>query len=147
MRIPVIDSVDLLVVGGHTGACAAAIAAADRGLKVLMAVGSPYLGEDAAAHMRYEDPQLSPVSPVARRLYRRLWGAGTPTPTVLKEGLEREVIHAGVRLLYGMHPAGMLHDEQGLAAGACLASRSGLLAVRAHKVIDATLHHSAGPQG
>lgn len=51
-EIPVAYDVDVVVVGGSTGAVAAAEAAAKAGAKVFLAAPRPYLGDDMCATMR-----------------------------------------------------------------------------------------------
>jgi len=50
--LPLAADVDVLVVGGSTGACAAAIEAAEAGASVFLAAPRPYLGEDVCATKR-----------------------------------------------------------------------------------------------
>ena len=50
--VPVDREVDVVVVGGTTGAVAAAVACAKAGAKVFLVAPRPYLGEDMAAPMR-----------------------------------------------------------------------------------------------
>ena len=84
-RIPVAYQVDVLVVGGSSGAVAAAVEAARSGAKVFLAAERPYLGDDMTATLRlwpqpgdeldsplakqlFDDPQLGPYAPDPRRL-------------------------------------------------------------------------------
>ena len=138
MPLPVIAEVDLLIVGGNSAAVAAALSAAESGQSVMIAASRPYLGEDHAAFLRYDPPAVVPAFGPGRRLAERLFGAGTPTPNHLKGTLELEAVHAGVQLLYGTHPAGVLVDADDRIAGVCLAGRAGRQAVVAGAVIDAT---------
>ena len=50
--IPVAYSVDVVVVGGSTGAVSAAEAASRSGAKVFLAAPRPYLGDDLTATLR-----------------------------------------------------------------------------------------------
>jgi len=50
--LPLVADVDVVVVGGSTGACAAAIEAARAGASVFLAAPRPYLGEDVCATKR-----------------------------------------------------------------------------------------------
>ncbi len=69
-QIPVAYSVDVLVVGGSTGAVAAASSAARAGAKVFLAAPRPYLGDDMTATLRLwlEDGE-TPVAPLAKDLF------------------------------------------------------------------------------
>ena len=51
-EIPLAYEVDVLVVGGGTGAVSAAVAAARSGAKVFLAAPHPYLGDDMTATLR-----------------------------------------------------------------------------------------------
>ncbi len=69
-EIPIAYDVDVLVVGGSTGAVAAASAAARAGSSVFLAAPRPYLGEDMAGTMRlWLEPGEEPEAPLARALY------------------------------------------------------------------------------
>lgn len=69
-QIPVAYSVDVLVVGGSTGAVSAAVSAANRGAKVFLAAPRPYLGDDMTATLRLwlEDGE-KPAAPLAKELF------------------------------------------------------------------------------
>ncbi len=69
-EIPVAYDVDVLVIGGSTGACAAAIEAAKAGAKVFLAAPYPYLGEDITATLRlWLEPGEHPTTPLAQAMY------------------------------------------------------------------------------
>ncbi len=69
-QIPVAAAVDVVVVGGSTGAVAAAVAAADQGATVFLAAPHPYLGEDMTATLQmWLEPGEVPTSPLSRRIY------------------------------------------------------------------------------
>jgi len=62
--------VDVLVVGGGTGAVAAAVAAAEQGAKVFLAAPYPYLGDDVTATLRlWLEPDEKPQSALQQRLF------------------------------------------------------------------------------
>jgi len=68
--IPVAYDVDVVVVGGGTGAVAAAIAAAKDGAKVFLAAPYPYLGDDMTATLRlWLEPGEAPATPLAQRVF------------------------------------------------------------------------------
>jgi len=69
-EIPVAYEVDVVVVGGGTGAVSAALSAAEAGADVFLAAPHPYLGDDMTATLRLwleEDEQ--PATPWAERLF------------------------------------------------------------------------------
>jgi NADPH-dependent 2,4-dienoyl-CoA reductase/sulfur reductase-like enzyme len=68
--IPVASEVDVVVVGGTTGAIAAACEAANAGAKVFLVAPYPYLGEDMTATLRlYLEPGEAPDRPLARQIF------------------------------------------------------------------------------
>lgn len=69
-QIPVAWDVDVVVVGGSTGAVAAAVSAAEAGAKVFLAAPRHYLGEDMCATMRlWLEEGEKPVAPLAVRIF------------------------------------------------------------------------------
>ncbi|MCS7238564.1 MAG: FAD-dependent oxidoreductase [Thermoguttaceae bacterium] len=83
-QIPVAYNVDVLVVGGTTGAVSAAVAAANAGAKVFLAAPFPYLGEDVTATLKlWLEEGEEPTHPLAEQIYNdpqvRLV-TGTPLP-------------------------------------------------------------------
>ena len=68
--IPVAFDVDVVVVGGSTGAVNAAVAAAEKGAKVFLATPQPYLGEDICGTYRlWLEPGREPESPLAKKIF------------------------------------------------------------------------------
>lgn len=69
-KIPVAYDVDVVVVGGGTGAVSAAVAAAEAGAKVFLAAPYPYLGDDMTATLRlWLEPGETPASPLAKAIF------------------------------------------------------------------------------
>ena len=69
-QIPILYDVDVVVVGGTSGAVAAAVAAAAEGAKVFLAAPRPYLGEDICGTYRlWLEPDEEPASPLARAMF------------------------------------------------------------------------------
>lgn len=68
--IPVAQQVDVVVVGGSTGAVAAAVEAARSGAKVFLAAPRPYLGDDMTATLRLwlEEGEI-PSAPLAKQIF------------------------------------------------------------------------------
>ncbi len=70
-QIPVACRVDVVVVGGSTGAVAAAVRAAESGAKTFLAAPYPYLGDDMTATLRlWLEEGETPVSPLACKLFQ-----------------------------------------------------------------------------
>ncbi len=64
------NEVDVVVVGGSTGAVSAALAAAEQGASVFLAAPYPYLGEDMTSTLQlWLEPGEQPTSSLARRIY------------------------------------------------------------------------------
>jgi hypothetical protein len=68
--VPLVDEVDIVVVGGSTGAVAAAIEAASAGAEVYLVAPYPYLGEDMTATLRLwlEEGEV-PTDPLAVQIF------------------------------------------------------------------------------
>ncbi|MBN2023334.1 MAG: FAD-dependent oxidoreductase [Pirellulales bacterium] len=133
--IPIVHDVDVVVVGGSTGAVAAAVAAARDGAMVFLAAPRPYLGEDVCATMRLWGPAGEDPGTMAKALL----GEDAPArPMDVKRRLDDALLAAGVQFLYGCQPTDVLRDPEGNLAGIVMANRCGRQAVRAKVVIDAT---------
>ncbi len=61
-----------------------------------------------------------------------------PTPMQVKRVLDKALLDAGVRFLFGCYPTDVLVDATGRPAGIVMANRSGRQAVLAKVVLDAT---------
>ncbi len=69
-RVPILHDVDVVVVGGGSGAVSAAVAAAESGARVFLAAPRPYLGEDLCGTYRlWLEPGEEPMSPLAAALF------------------------------------------------------------------------------
>jgi flavin-dependent dehydrogenase len=69
-QIPVLYDVDVLVVGGTSGAVTAAVAAAQNGARVFLAAPRPYLGDDICGTYRlWLQPGEEPRSPLAKIMF------------------------------------------------------------------------------
>ncbi len=136
-NIPIAYTVDVVVVGGSTGAVASAVAAAEKGAKAFLAAPRPYLGEDVCAPMRlWLEEGEEPSSPLARDLFGG--GRGPFTPMRIKKTLDEALLAAKVEFLYGCYATDVLRDARGLPAGIVMANRAGRQAVVAKWIIDAT---------
>ena len=140
--VPLIQDVDVVVVGGTCGAVSAAEAAARNGAKVFLVTASACLGEDVAGTLRVwagaEDVKSS-------ELMRSMFGAGGgasgtvyTTPLQVKKSLDQALLKSGVTFLTGAYAADVLSDQEGQVAGVVIVDRSGRQAIRAKVVIDAT---------
>lgn len=69
-NIPVAYDVDVVVVGGTSGAVAAAVAAAQQGASVFLAAQRPYLGEDiCGTYWLWLEPGEAPALPLAKKVF------------------------------------------------------------------------------
>ncbi len=134
--IPLVCEVDVLIVGGSSGAVAAACEAAAQGASVFLLAPRPYLGTDMCSTLRlWLEPGERPQSELAIACF----GTGrVATPFSVKAAMDRALLQAGVHYLTGCYATDVLRDEDGHIAGVVMASRSGRLAVGAEVVIDAT---------
>lgn len=83
--IPVAYDVDVVVLGGSTGAVSAAVSAAQAGAKVFLATPWAYLGDDMTATLRlWLEKGEKPAAPLARQVYADpVKPAGGPDPNRL----------------------------------------------------------------
>jgi flavin-dependent dehydrogenase len=69
--LPLVYEADVAVVGGSTGAVAAAVSAAESGARVFLAAPRPYLGEDMCApFLLWLEPGETPESDLEKNLFR-----------------------------------------------------------------------------
>jgi flavin-dependent dehydrogenase len=135
-RIPVVATVDVVVVGGTVAGVAAATEAARAGRTVYLVAPRPHLGEDLADRMRlWLDPGEKPTG----ELTEKIFSPGTPAPPVrAKKVLEDALLKAQVSFLLSTFATDVLTDGAGRPAGVVIANRAGRQAVVAKVVIDAT---------
>lgn len=135
-NLPVAATVDVVVVGGSTGAVAAAQAAAHAGASVFLAAPRPYLGEDMAGTMRlWLEPGEVPTSELGRALFP---AGDLTTPLTVKKALDDALLTAGVQYRFSCTAVDILRDAGGDPTGIVMTNRSGRQAVVAKVIIDAT---------
>jgi flavin-dependent dehydrogenase len=139
-EIPVAYDVDVVVVGGGTGAVSAAVAAAERGARVFLAAPYPYLGDDMTATLQLWLEEEKPVAPLARAIYDdpASKDGQMPRPLHVKQTLEQALLDAGVEFLFGCYATDVLRNADGDLAGIVMANRAGRQAIVARVIIDAT---------
>ncbi|MFW5758950.1 MAG: FAD-dependent oxidoreductase [Bacteroidota bacterium] len=140
LDIPVIQNVDVLVIGGSSAGVSAASAVSKAGGNAFLVAEEPYLGVDICGTYRYWADKEKMTHSLAQRMFDC---EGIPTPLHVKKTLDDELIDNGVGFFYSSYIYDVLVDEQGNVAGAIIANRSGLQAIFSNVVIDATLY--AGP--
>lgn len=141
MQIPIIQQVDVLVVGGATGAVECAVAAKRSGAAVFLAASMNYLGDDMCATARlHPEPGTVARSPAARRVFGdAAQTASCYRPMQIKNRLSLALVESGIDFRFGAHPTDVLVNAQGLPAGVVFASRSGRWAVTAGIIVDCSL--------
>ena len=152
--LPLIQDVDVVVVGGSCGAVATAAAAAESGAKVFLVTSYGALGEDVAGTLRvWADQPEAQSSDLMRAMFSgppTTKGRVYATPLAVKQALDRALLEAGVTFLTGSYATDVLTDGEGNVAGVVMANRSGRQAIRAKVVIDttdrATLARAAGAE-
>jgi ribulose 1,5-bisphosphate synthetase/thiazole synthase len=120
---------------------AAAAAAARTGARVLLATQETHLGEDVCSTGQlWLDPDVPLSTPLARDIFVDEAGQRRVPVGLLdvKRHLDSELLDAGVAVLFGCAPADLLVDAADRVAGVALTTRTGLFAVTARVVIDAT---------
>jgi hypothetical protein len=140
-EIPVAYQVDVVIVGGGTGAVSAAVAASEAGTRVFLAAPHPYLGDDMTATLQlWLEQGEQPKSPLAAAVYDDPLSAKPrpPRPLHVKTTLEKALLDAGVDFLYSCYATDVLRDAHGALAGIVMANRAGRQAVLARTIIDAT---------
>lgn len=158
-EVPVRWSVDLLVVGGGSAGCAAALAAARRGLDVAVVERYGFLGGTGASVLDTFYGFFTP-GPESRKVVGGIpddvvailgqhgamierantYGAGkgiTYHPELLKVAWDELLAAAGVRVLLGSFVIDAV-VEHGAVRGAILANKAGVEAIRATVVVDAS---------
>ncbi|WP_309380521.1 FAD-dependent oxidoreductase [Cerasicoccus frondis] len=136
-QLPVVKTVDVLILGGTSGAITLALSAQQSGLSAFVAAPRTYLGEDICGAYRYW-PSAIPgeQDTLAEQIFSE---PKPPTPLRVKSALEQALVDAGVPFLFNSLPAGLLRDAEGRVSGAVIANRGGRQAIRARMVVDATL--------
>ena len=143
-EVPVIADVDVLIVGGSSGAVAAASEAAKGGASVFLVAPMPYLGEDICGTMRLWKETDQPTTPLAKRIFA---SDQPPVPLHVKTVLEDELLLQNIPFLYCSYCVDLLYDGAGQPAGALIANRSGCQAIRANMIVDATLDATVARAG
>ncbi|MCX7008729.1 MAG: FAD-dependent oxidoreductase [Kiritimatiellaeota bacterium] len=130
--IPVIDRVDVVVVGSSEGGMAAAWKAAKLGAKVILLNEETFLGSEVTGKGRFLLDGPAPSKLFSRALFADM------TPARYRVVADAILQNAGVVFVNNTRPAGVLVDGMGKLCGVVTANKAGLQAVIAKVVIDAT---------
>jgi len=135
-EIPVAADVDVVVVGGSSGAVSAACEIARHRARVFLIAPRPYLGTDMCSTLRlWLEEDERPKSRLATACFGK---NRVTTPFAVKAAMDKTLLDSGVRYLTGCYVTDVLRDENGRIAGIVMANRSGRQAIRAKVVVDAT---------
>ncbi|MFI5379505.1 MAG: FAD-dependent oxidoreductase [Tepidisphaerales bacterium] len=151
-RQPLFASVDVLVVGGGPAGIGAALGAARTGVKTLLIENHSFFGGVAAwalgMPINQVRPNGRPRSAVHELLIQKLQTYGDQAVRIGKHELWCNVEYTKVAVLDALDEVGcryLLHVraadaivENGRVAGVVIASKQGLLAIRAKAVVDCT---------
>ncbi len=134
--IPLIASVDVVIVGGTTAAVSAAVEASSRGASVYLVAPKLYLGEDMCATLRL---QVSEDRIFKSRLEKQLFANERKiTPLKVKATLNQALLDANVDFVFGSFATDILCDENDIPSGIIIVNRAGRQAIAAKTIIDAT---------
>ena len=155
-KIPVVDSADVVVVGGGPAGFAAAVAAAREGADVLLLERLYFLGGLFTGcgvtpiinmfHPSADGPAQQAVFGIADELYRRMNEVGMINydgicpkvdPEAAKYYMEAFCAESGVRILYGVQASQVTRSGDGIDS-VIVEGKSGRVAIRARFVIDAS---------
>ncbi len=134
-EIPVAWQADVVVVGGTSGAVAAALEARRRGASVVVLAPRTYLGDDLCATYRlWQGPQGDDAPDLARKLFPGEFS----TPMHVQRTLDQALLDANVPFAFGCYVTDAIVDTDGRVAGVVVANRAGRQAAVGKAVIDAT---------
>ena len=134
-RVPVIQDVDLVIVGGGCAAVATAIEAKKAGSKVFLMTEEPYLGEDLCGTLRYEQAWSKKAPSFLDPLLKK---TTKPTPMQYKEFFDSQMLQHEIPFLLTSQPSRVLLDDSNRVAGLVLVNRSGEQIVRCKAIVDGT---------
>ncbi len=150
-EIPLAYEVDVVVVGGSTGAVAAAVSAAEAGATVFLAAPRPYLGDDMTATLRlWLEPGEQPANPLAKEIFQDLHAAGGPDPNRL--GFRYQADLESVAPHKDSQPPGVLTDgmwgdpiRQSVQYDGDATITADLQSVQQIDKVRLMVHHGGGP--
>jgi ribulose 1,5-bisphosphate synthetase/thiazole synthase len=138
LDVPIMAEVDVLVVGGTTGAVQAALAARRQGARVFCLTPFTYFGEDIGAYLQLWPAAADVAADTLGRALFPGYPAALPSPLHVKRTLERALMAHDIPFLFQCHPVQVVYDRQDRLAGLVLANRSGFQVIAAKAIIDAT---------
>lgn len=145
-EIPVLKETDVLVAGGGSAGVTAAVAAARRGMKVLLAEQFGSLGGSGTNSLVTPlmgtgvpgNPPVGSISMEIDRLSSQMGAGGwNYDPEGMKLVFQRMAVNAGVEILYYTKVSGVI-AEKGVLKGVIVENKEGRSAILAKCVIDCT---------
>jgi flavin-dependent dehydrogenase len=135
-NIPVIESVDIVIIGGTTAAVSAAVKASEQGAKVYLVAPKPYLGEDMCATLRLSiDEKRTLKTAIEKKIFdNRLYAE----PLDVKATLCEELINAQVKFVFSSYVTDILWNNDNKPSGVVISNRAGRQAVISKIIVDAT---------
>lgn len=140
----VVAGVDIVIVGATSAAVSFALSAKRAGASVFVVSSRPYMGEDICAAYRFW-PQPAEGNALADAIFGEQGRVSTPMHVKLT--LEQSLVNAGIPYVFNCFPAGLLRSAQEQVCGIAIANRTGLQAIAARVVVDATLDGVVLQQG
>ncbi len=135
IQVPVIRTVDALVVGGTISACANALRLKRAGYSVFLITPFSYFGEDLCAFLDLQSQKSSD--------YKELLGflPDSPCPMEIKQSLDKIMIENEMDWLFQSTPVALMKDDNNRFSGVIFANRSGFYAVSTRCVLDASFRN------
>ncbi len=137
--------IDLIVYGGTLKGCDAALKAAGKGLRVVLAEARTFLGTDiiASHSFRVSSESLTGYTPELVSCLKDGFayeeeGFGLMHPGLLKRNLLELLRENGIEVLFMFQAAGVLKAGNRVCGG-IFATKGGLVGIRSGSVLDATL--------
>lgn len=135
-EIPLINSVDIVIIGGTTSAVSAAVAASRQGASVFLIAPKPYLGEDMCGTLRLRiDKSRTLNTDLEKSVFQDSFQT---TPMQVKATLAKALIKANVDFIFSSFVTDIIWDNNNIPSGIVIANRAGRQAVKAKVIIDAT---------
>lgn len=135
-NIPIVKTVDVVIVGGSSHAVSAAVAAAENGASVFVVAPRSYLGEDICGTLRLK---IDKNRILKTRIEKQLYGdQPESTPLKVKAVLNKALVDAGVDFVFGSFVTDLIWSNKNLPTGVVIANRAGRQAILAKTIVDAT---------
>lgn len=136
VTVPVLQCVDVIIVGASSGAVAAALSCRESGARPFVISDRSYFGEESAGALRLWQEAGAGWSDLLFESGRE----ATVFPGRIKHALENALLKVEIPFLFLTRPVAVLRDENDGVAGVLVAYRTALYAILGGQLIDASLH-------